>query len=202
MNQTAQTAHPIHPLLSRRWSPHAFADRPVESTKLIALLEAARWAPSSSNRQPWHFIVAEKQDRAEFNRLLDCLKPGNQSWAGQAPVLMLGVARQIDEGGSTNRHAFYDVGQAVAHMTIQALDQGLYMRQMGGFDVAKAQRDFAIPQDFEPTAAIALGYPAAAGDLTEELRQKEQAPRARKPLVDFVFAGQWGQTASLVASET
>ena len=108
MDKTARTSRPIHPLLGQRWSPRAFADRPVEPAKLVALLEAARWAPSSYNEQPWHFIVAPKAETESFDRLLGCLSRGNASWAGKAPVLMLAVAQLVDEDGDPNPHAFYE----------------------------------------------------------------------------------------------
>lgn len=197
MDKTARTSRPIHPLLSQRWSPRAFADRPVEPARLVALLEAARWAPSSYNEQPWHFIVAPRVETESFDRLLGCLSRGNASWAGKAPVLMLAVAQLVDEDGDPNRHAFYDVGQAVAQMALQALDLGLYMHQMAGFDVEKAQQVFAIPTQFEPAAAIALGYLGDPAGLPERYREGEVRPRSRKPLAEFVFAGQWGQASPL-----
>lgn len=201
MDKTARTSRPIHSLLSQRWSPRAFADRPVEPARLVALLEAARWAPSSYNEQPWHFIVAPKAETESFDRLLGCLSRGNASWAGKAPVLMLAVAQLVDEDGDPNRHAFYDVGQAVAQMALQALDLGLYMHQMAGFDVEKAQQVFAIPGQFEPAAAIALGYLGDPAGLPERYREGEVGPRSRKALADFVFAGQWGWAAPLAVEE-
>ncbi len=201
MNKIAHTARPIHALLSQRWSPRAFADRPVEPAKFISLFEAARWAPSSFNEQPWHFIVAPKAEAELFDQLLGCLARGNASWAAKAPVLMLSVAQLLDEDSEPNRHAFYDVGQAVAQMALQAFDEGLYMHQMAGFDVAKAQRVFAIPEHFEPATAIALGYPGDPADLPERYREYEALPRTRKPLANFVFAGQWGQASPLVVPE-
>ena len=200
-DRIARTSRPIHDLLSHRWSPRAFAGRPVEPASLVTLLEAARWAPSSYNEQPWNFIVAPKTETGLFNQLLDCLSRGNASWAAKAPVLMLAVARLLDEDGDPNRHAFYDVGQAVAQMAVQALDLGLYMHQMAGFDAEKAQRVFAVPEQFEPAAAIALGYLGDPAELPERYREAEARPRTRKPLTDFVFAGQWGQASPLVAPE-
>lgn len=199
MNEIAHTARPIHALLSHRWSPRAFADRPVEPAKLVAVFEAARWAASSFNEQPWHFIVAPKAASESFAQLLGCLSRGNASWAAQAPVLLLSVAQLLDEDGDPNRHALHDVGQAVAQMAIQALDMGLYMHQMAGFDMAKAQRIFAIPEHFEPAAAIALGYPGDPAALPERYREREAQPRTRKALTEFVFAEQWGNVSPLVA---
>ncbi len=108
VDKTARTSRPIHALLSQRWSPRAFADRPVEPAKLVALLEAARWAPSSYNEQPWHFIVTPKAETESFDQLLSCLSRGNASWAARAPALMLAVAQLVDEDGDPNRHAFYE----------------------------------------------------------------------------------------------
>ena len=150
----------------------------MEPARLVALLEAARWAPSSYNEQPWHFIVAPRAETESFDRLLGCLSRGNASWAGKAPVLMLAVAQLVDEDGDPNRHAFYDVGQAVAQMALQALDLGLYMHQMAGFDVEKAQQVFAVPEQFEPAAAIALGYLGDPAGLPERYREGESDGRA------------------------
>src|SRR5437879_4076372 len=126
MEKLAETQYPIHGLLRRRWSPRAFSSRPVEPDKLRSLWEAARWAPSSYNEQPWSFIVATKDDEAEYARLLSCLVEGNIQWAQHAPVLMVSVARlSFEEDGKPNRHAFHDVGQAVSNLIVQATALGL-----------------------------------------------------------------------------
>ncbi len=199
----ADTEHPIHDLLRRRWSPRAFAARPVEAEKLRSLLEAARWAPSSFNEQPWSFIVATKDDLPAYERLLSCLVEGNAQWARNAPALMLSVAKlQFDRDGKPNRHAFHDVGLAVENLVIQATSMGLFAHQMAGFDAQKARELFNIPQGYEPCAAMALGYAGSADSLPERLQALEQAPRRRKPLREFVFRDHWGQTSPLVADET
>ena len=199
MQKLAETRYPIHELLRERWSPRAFADRMVEPEELRSLLEAARWAPSSFNEQPWSFIVATKQHPGEYERLLSCLVEGNVRWAQHAPVLMLSVARlAFERNGKPNRHAFHDVGLAVENLVIQATAFGLAVHQMAGFHVDKARELFSIPDGHEPVAALVLGFPGDPAGLPEDLREREVAPRIRKPLESFVFSGQWGQSSPLV----
>ena len=199
IEKLADTTYPIEPLLERRWSPRAFADRPVEPEKLLRLLEAARWAASCSNQQPWSFIVATKEDAAEYARLLSCLRENNQQWASHAPVLMVSVAQlAFDMNGQPNRYAFHDVGLAVANLIVQATALGLFVHQMAGFYPDKVRELYGVPDGFEPVAGIVLGYPGDPAILSEELQQRELAPRARNPLATFVFQGTWGQTAPLV----
>jgi nitroreductase len=202
VEKIAETQCPIHDLLRRRWSPRAFAERPVEPEKLCSLLEAARWAPSSFNEQPWFFLVAIREDREEFNRMLSCLVEGNVAWAQKAPVLMISVAKlKFEKSGKPNRHAFYDVGQAVADMTTQATSVGLSVHQMAGILVDKAREVYNIPQDYEAVAGIAVGYPGEAETLSGELRERELAPRNRRALESFVFTGGWGVTSPLVRNK-
>ncbi len=199
MEKLADADYPIHDLLRGRWSPRAFSDRPVEPENLCHLLEAARWAASSYNEQPWSFVLATKGNQNEYDRLLSCLVEGNIQWAQHAPVLMLSVAKlYFDRNKKENRHAFHDVGQAVASLTVQGIALGLFVHQMAGFHVEKARELFHIPQGFEPVAAMALGYPGDPESLPQGLRQAELAPRLRRPLGEFVFAGSWGQVAPLV----
>lgn len=201
-NKIADNHYPILDALQQRWSPLAFSQQQVEPDKLCSILEAARWAASSFNEQPWSFIVASKDNSDEFNRLLSCLAEGNQQWAQNAPVLMLSVAKlHFERNGKDNRHAFHDVGAAAACLAIQATALGLFIHQMAGFDVAKARSTFSIPDGYEPVAAIALGYLAQPETLPETLYQREIAPRTRKPLENFVFTGSWGQPSSLIANQ-
>lgn len=193
MGKTAKTDHPVHELIAGRWSPYTFSDKPVTNETLDAVLEAARWAPSCFNEQPWSFIVARKSDPGEFERMLGCLVEGNRVWALNAPVLMLSVAKlAFERNGKPNRHAFHDVGQAAANLTFQAGALGLAVHQMGGFDLDKARQTYGIPQGHEPVAAIAIGYPGEPGDLAEDLRARELAPRSRKPVAEFAFRESWG----------
>ncbi len=199
MEKPADTQYPIHDLLQRRWSPRAFSEQPVEPEALRSLLEAARWAPSSYNEQPWSFIVATKDDQAEYGRLLSCLVEGNIQWAQHAPVLMVSVAKlSFEENGKPNRHAFHDVGLAVANLVIQATALGLAVHQMAGIFPDKVRELYGISEKHEPVAGIALGYPDDPDTLPEPLRKREAAPRERKPLAAFVFAGRWGTTSPVV----
>ena len=188
--------HPIHPAIATRRSRRAFASRSVEPETLARLMEAARWAPSSMNEQPWRFIVATKENKSDFDRLLGCLVEFNYQWAQHTPVLLLSVAKLTFESGELNRHAFHDVGQAIANLTFQATVSGLLLHQIAGFDIEKARREFSIPQDYEPVVAAALGYPGNSTELSEKLRKKDASPRERKPLPSFVFEGSWGHPAA------
>jgi nitroreductase len=199
MQKLADTTYPIEPLLKQRWSPRAFAERPVEIDKLLSLWEAARWSASCANQQPWYFIVATKEDQAAYARMLSCLRENNQLWASQAPVLMVSVAKlSFDMNGQLNRYAFHDVGLAVANLIVQATALGLYVHQMAGFYPDKVRELYGVPGDFEPVAGIVLGYPGDPATLPEDLRQRELAPRTRKPCESFVFQGAWGETSPLV----
>lgn len=190
------TETPVHELILERRSTLAFAGRPVSSEDLRSLFEAARWAASSYNQQPWHFIVAAKENPGEYERLLGCIVPANAEWARRAPVLMLSVAKlAFDANGAPNRHALHDVGQAVANLSLQAAALGLSVHQMGGFDAAKARAEFHIPEGYEPVAALAVGYPGDPEELPGGLRARERAPRTRRELSEFVFAGAWGEAA-------
>ena len=190
--KTAQLDHPIHDLLAARWSPYGYSDKPLEKAKLESLLEAARWAPSCFNAQPWSFLVAQKDvDPEGFARLAEALVEGN-SWAKLAPVLMLSVAEQnFARNGKPNRHAQHDVGMAAQNMALQAQELGLALHQMGGFDADLARKLLEIPSGFEPMAMIAIGYPGPGEGLPEEIRSRDQAPRARKPLSGFAYGARW-----------
>jgi nitroreductase len=194
----AETNYLVHELIRRRWSPRAFVDRLVEPEKLLSLLEAARWAPSSYNYQPWSFIIATKDNPEEYNRLLDTLVEFNQGWAKAAPVLLIAVARLRNEDGKENRHAFHDVGLALENLVLQATDLGLAVHQIGGFDVEKARAVYQIPEGFEPATAVTIGYAGDPQSLPNGLKERELAPRSRKPLTEFVFTGQWGTASPLL----
>jgi nitroreductase len=200
MEKPAQTDYPILELLKRRWSPRAFSDRMVEPEKLLSLFEAARWAPSSFNEQPWYFVLATREKPEEHAQLLSCLVEKNQEWARLAPVLMVSVAKlKSDRTGKPNRHAFHDLGMAVGNLLIQATALDLCVHQMAGFSEEKVTDLYHIPGEFEPVAVIAIGYGLNVEDLPYPLRESEQAPRSRRSIPSFVFEGQWGQSSGLVA---
>lgn len=194
MDKNAHTSVPIHDLLHRRWSPVAFDDRAVSSDTLTALFEAARWAPSCFNAQPWRFIVATREDAAEYERLLHCLVDKNIEWAQSAPVLALSVARlRFEHNDKPNRHALHDVGLAVENLIVQATALGLYVHVMAGFHRDEAREAYGIPDGFEPVAAIAIGYMGNAESLPEHLRKRQLAERERKPLGELIFSARWGE---------
>ena len=201
MEKPANTDYPIEEILKRRWSPRAFSDRVVEPEKLQSLFEAARWAPSSFNEQPWSFIVATKQKQEEHARLLSCLVEGNQRWARLAPVLMVSVAKlDFEKTGKPNRHAFHDVGLAMGNMLVQATALGLVVHQMAGFFPERVREIYGVPDGFEPVAAIAIGYAGDVEVLPEPLREREFSERTRKPVSSFVFQGKWGEVSPIVST--
>jgi nitroreductase len=196
MQKAAPADYPIHDLIRTRWSPRAFSDKPISDETLRSLFEAARWAPSSSNEQPWAFLVSRKSDGVSHEKMLGTLVAFNQAWAKNAPVLVIAVSElAFAKNGTPNRNAFYDTGAAVAHLTTEATSRGLFVHQMAGFDPQKAREAFEIPSGWEPIAAFAIGYPGDPTKLPDTLREREQAPRVRKPLSEFVMVGRWGQQA-------
>jgi len=199
MERAAATDVPVHELIRNRWSPRAFAEKPVASDVLRSLFEAARWAPSSNNEQPWAYLVATRDDAENFAKMLGVLVEFNAGWAKNAPVLALSVAHLKTQQGKPNGVALHDVGSATAQLTFEANSRGLLVHQMAGFDADKARQAFAIPTDWQPVAAMALGYPGDPASLSEKLRERELAPRSRKPVSDFVMSGTWGHTAPFVA---
>jgi nitroreductase len=198
--KAADTDYPVHELIARRWSPYAFDDRPVAQSDLRSLFEAARWAPSSYNEQPWSYIVATKKDPEPFERLLSCLVEGNKAWAKRAPVLALGVVSLKFKGnGQDNRAAVHDLGLASGTLVFEATGRGLTVHQMIGILPEKARETYGIPQGHEAWTALAIGYQGDAASLPGPLQQRDSAARRRKKLSEFVFAGSWGNPAPHVA---
>ena len=199
MQKPATTDSPIHELLRNRWSPRAFGDQSVAPEVLRSLFEAARWAPSSNNEQPWAYLVATKDDPENFAKFLGTLVEFNQNWAKHAPVLALSVAHLNNaRDGKPNRVALHDVGSASSQLTTEANARGLFVHQMAGFDANKARETFRIPEDWQPLAAMAIGYPGDPESLPQPLRDRELSPRTRKPLSEVVMTGEWGKTAPFV----
>lgn len=183
----------VHESIASRYSPLAFSDRPVEPEKIRALFEAARWAPSSFNEQPWRFIYAIRENRPEFEAMLDCLVKDNRIWARNAPMLVLSVTRMnFSRTDKPNKYAFHDVGLATGNLLTQATFMGLVAHPMGGFSVEKARQNLLIPEGFEPVAMIAMGYHGNVNDLPEDLKSRELRTRTRKPLQDIVYHGTMG----------
>lgn len=197
LEKNAVTSVTIHELLTRRWSPRAFdAARPVSRAQRSALLEAARWAPSANNSQPWRFIVCDKSENAAaWHKAFDCLGAGNKAWCKNVPLLLLSCTATVNPDGRPARYGQHDTGMATFSLMLEALAQGLVAHAMAGFDLDKARATFAIPADFNPVAMIAVGYQAAPEILDETTRAKELTERTRRPLGDSFFAGGWGKSA-------
>jgi nitroreductase len=199
MQKPAAPEFPVHDLIRTRWSPRAFADKSVAPEVLASLFEAARWAPSCNNEQPWAFIVGTREDRETFEKVLGTLVEFNQGWASKAPVLAIAVSElAFVKNGQPNRNAQYDTGAAVSQLTTEAISQGLFVHQMAGFDPKKAAEVFAIPASWEPIAAFVIGYGGEPDNLPQGLREREILPRTRKQLPEFVMSGRWGRPAAFV----
>ena len=159
---------------------------------MLRLLEAARWAPSCANEQPWRFVVALKSDATAFDSLSSCLTDGNRRWAARAGLLILSVAKlAFDRNGSPNAHARHDVGLALANLLLQATAMGFAGHPMAGFDIEAARTACKIPPGFDPVSVTALGYPGDPDTLDEGLRARELALRHRHPVSQFAFSGTW-----------
>lgn len=192
-NKPATTTQNLHLIIQNRWSPRAFAtDKPVSDSDLLALLEAAHWAPSCMNEQPWRFLVCNRNTHpASWQKLLSCLMAKNQLWATHAPVLILAsAAQQFANSDKTNGWAAYDTGAAVQNLALQATALGLSTHSMGGFDSAQVISQFALPETIKPLAVIAVGYQADVSVLPDEFQEKELATRQRHPLETRVQFGE------------
>lgn len=192
--------HPIHELIASRWSPYGYSDRPVSSDDLRSLFEAARWAPSSYNEQPWSYIVATKDNASEYEKVLSCLVEANQAWANAAPVLAIGCTSLVFKlNGKPNSAAIHDLGLAAGNLCAEATARGLLVHQMIGILPDKAREIFRIPEGVQPLTGLAIGYAADPSAMSEKLRERDLAPRTRKPLAQFVFGSEWGSASKLVS---
>lgn len=187
----AASPHPVLAPILERWSPRAFDPaRPVPEADMLTLLEAARWAPSANNLQPWRLAWALRGE-AGFGAILGCLNPGNAGWAGRAGALMVGCTMLARPDGTPNRHAVHDLGQALAILAVQGAAMGLGVHQMGGFNVAAARAALGVPEGIEPCTAVAIGWPGDAGHLSEAHAAQESAARSRHPLPAIAPRGGW-----------
>jgi len=193
----AELEYEVHPIIASRWSPRAYDTRPVEPVKLQRIFEAARWAASSSNLQPWYFLVGMKGDEA-YEKIFETLVEFNQLWAVNAPLLVLAISKTTNQRGEPNKSYAYDLGQAVATLSLQAIAEGIYTHQMGGFDEAKAASLFGIPEDYKALVVFALGYMGDHGELHHKLQKLELSPRIRRSTREFVFTGSFGHTADFI----
>jgi nitroreductase len=200
MEKPAPNDHPINELIRHRWSPRAFDAKPVPADILRSLFEAARWAPSSNNEQPWAYLVATHDNPEEFAKMVGVLVEFNANWAKHVSVLALAVSElAFAKNAAPNRNAQYDTGAASALLSVEATSRGLFVHQMAGFDPDKARQVFGIPAGWDAIAAIAIGYPGDPATLPQPYQDRERAPRTRKPLSEFVMTGHWGHTASFLS---
>ena len=184
----------LEPLIHQRWSPRAFSARAIEPALLERLMEAARWAPSCYNEQPWRFVVAHASHTEGFAGILSTLVPFNQSWAKSAAVIGIAIARlQFAKNGKPNDWARYDTGQAMAQLTMQAEFEGAKVHQMGGFDPAACAQVLGIPEGFVAVAAFAIGYEGDPSTLDPQMQPGEMALSERTPLEEIVFHGKFSQ---------
>jgi nitroreductase len=187
--------YPIHEFLAERWSPYAFQDRPISEADLCSLFEAARWAASSYNEQPWSYIVATKENPELFQQLLSCLVDANQFWAKDAPVIALGiVSHKFTRNQEDNRAAIHDLGLATSNLVVEATARGICVHQMIGILPDKARELFEIPEGYEAWTGMAIGYQGDPMTLPDALKERDLMPRQRKPLDQFVFSGKWGHS--------
>jgi len=181
-------SHSLHPLLEKRWSPRAFAPQPIEEEKIEALFNAARWAASANNEQPWRFIYAVKGESERYKKLFQCLVEFNQNWVKTAPLLIMTLVKtNYEKNNKPNRWAFHDLGLAVGNLTAQASALDLYVHNMGGFSVETAKELFHLPPGLEPVTMIAAGYLGDPAQLNEDLRKSETGPRKRKALKEIIL---------------
>lgn len=184
MENLAQNRHPISNIMRNRWSPRSIdANRSVEREKILSLLEAARWAPSAYNEQPWRYLVFETSNVPSLEKAQSCLMEGN-AWAKKAPLLLISMTKEsFTHNKKQNAWAQHDLGLANASLVLQAVELGLVAHQMAGFDPQKARELFGIPADYRPVAMIAIGYVSS---------EEKTEPRPRHEIEDFAFEKSWG----------
>lgn len=200
MEKPANNEYPINELIRRRWSPRAFDSRPIPADKLLSILEAARWAASSRNEQPWNFILGIKESAQDaYDALLGCLNETNRDWAQTAPVLVLSVAHnKFTRNDRDNRYALHDVGMANLSMILQAMEYDIFAHMMAGFDADAARAACEIPLDYTPVTITALGFPGDPDALEEKYKEREYGARSRRPLAELIFEGRWNNPAALL----
>ena len=198
IDKPAQTSEPIHQLIRDRWSPRSFLDKPVDNTILVSLFEAARWAPSCNNSQPWRFIVATSDNQDEWEQAQNCINERNQRWSRTAPVVGFVCAYKLMANGNPSPTHTYDAGMGMAMLLMQATDHGLRAHQMAGIVKDKITQTYNMPDDTDVVAGFALGYQGDADALPDELAEREVQERVRQPLADMVFTGAFGNTSPIV----
>lgn len=188
MKPVPQYDNPVHELIGKRWSPRAFSDKDIDEKTVLSLFEAARWAPSCMNGQPWRFLAAARADAERFGKMSRCLNERNREWAPSAALLVITmVQKHPSPDNQVDAYALYDLGLAVGNLTTQATALGLYMHTLAGFSAETAKTLFAIPEGIEPVTMLAIGYLGDPGQLSEFNRGRELAPRTRLPINELVL---------------
>jgi len=190
MKKRAESSVDLHPVLAERWSPRSYdSDAVLPEEDVIALLEAARWAPSANNGQPWRFIVARRGDQ-HFRALQETLSGFNKVWAPNASLFIVVSTKTTTDDGQPRTSAMYDAGLAAGLLTVEAHHRGYVVHQIGGFDRDVVQKEFALATDIAPIVILAIGKQASVDSLSDEtLKGRESAPRTRLPLSELVLAG-------------
>ena len=192
-DHAAPTDQPLHDLIRQRWSPYSFDGSTLEHSDVLTLLEAARWAPSCFNEQPWRYLVAMRQDTEAFEQMVQCLVEGNQPWAKHASVLMIGcISTVFARNDKPNKHAGHDLGLASAQLTVQATSMGLFVHQMGGIVPSKIKAVYKLPEQVDPLVGIAIGRHGNQPALPDEYKDREKGERKRKPLSEVAFTDTFG----------
>ncbi len=193
MEKPAPADHEIHELIRARYSARAFDPRPIDTDTLRSLFEAARWAPSSMNEQPWRYVLVRRESRAAFDSVVSTLSGHNPRWAKDASVFIIAAAKlRLERNDQLNRHALHDVGMSSAWLLLEATARNLVLHPMGGFDQEKLCALSGIPEGFEAVTVWAVAHPGEPDLLPDDLRTRELAPRVRRPQSGFVFEGAWG----------
>lgn len=188
MQKSNQFEHPVIDLIKNRRSSRAFSNQPIEAERIYSLFEATRWAPSSTNEQPWMYIYGTQDQPALWSKLFNCLNEGNKLWAKDAPLIILSLARKnFSNYPGANAHAMYDLGGANSFLTLQAVEMGLQVRQMAGFDYARTLEEIRIPTTYELGVFMAVGYPGNPETLPDKLKMREMQPRERFLQQEFVM---------------
>jgi len=182
----------INSQIRNRWSPRNYSQKTISESDILKLFEAARWAASSRNSQPWRFIYAHLGDKVLGSKLFDCLTESNKVWVEKAPVLVLALVKKIDvKTGSIQKHSWYDLGLAIGNLTYQANSMGIYLRNMGGFDSKRAISNFNIPEMFEPVVMLTLGFPGEIENPNSEFFVPMGENRVRRSLSQLIYQGNW-----------
>jgi nitroreductase len=196
VQKNRSTTHEINSLIINRWSPRSFMPEEISDKELFPLFEAARWAPSSSNSQPWRFIYAKRNSK-NWNDLFNLLVDFNKQWCADASALVVIISRKnFEHNGKPSVTHQFDTGAAWENLAIQAVSQGLITHAMAGFDYEKARKDLVIPDDYEVVAMMAIGKRGPKEKLSTELQARE-IPNTRKPLSEIIMEGKFGNKVEL-----